>query len=147
MHAAPYAHLVGFRSRLERLPLTSRPPIRIISICDDYGLRESREMLLRSENYEVWSLSSADLPDVSVIRESDLAILCHSVSHCASGFRGLFRSHNPNIRFLDLHLIVDREVEGSGISMLSGPGFLRLVNAFLTFRREESGCITFRRAS
>lgn len=54
-------------------------PVRILSICDDDGLRASRQLLLVNEGYETESVSSTIARSVLDGRSFDIALICRSV--------------------------------------------------------------------
>jgi DNA-binding response OmpR family regulator len=60
-------------------PRSAATPARILSICDDEGLRLSRELLLLNQGYETESVSSNAPLTVSRVRSFDLALICRSV--------------------------------------------------------------------
>lgn len=52
---------------------------RILSICDDEGLRHSRELLLTSEGYSTESVTSDVVLSVEQARRFDAVLICRSV--------------------------------------------------------------------
>ena len=54
-------------------------PNRILSICDDEGLRASRELLLLKDGYPTVSVSSNTPLTVNQVRSFRLALICRSV--------------------------------------------------------------------
>jgi hypothetical protein len=54
--------------------------IRVLSICDDQGILQSRELLLKHEGYDVESVSSRQSIEPDRIRTFHVAILCHSLN-------------------------------------------------------------------
>lgn len=101
--------------------------IRLLSICDDEGIRFSRDLVLRHEGYEVDSVPSSEKLDSARIRSFHIAVLCHSLSpNRAAEIAFTLRRCNPDIGILRVHAIrsatdhfydVDCEV-------LPGPGQL-----------------------
>jgi hypothetical protein len=101
--------------------------VRVLSICDDDGIRFSRDLVLKHEGYDVESVASNENLDAAQVRCFHVAILCHSLSpHRAAEIARILRSCNPDIGILRVHAIrspldhfydVDCEV-------LPGPGQL-----------------------
>ncbi len=89
--------------------MSRRKGVRILSICDDDGIRFSRELVLIQEGYEVESVSSRSLLNADWVRSFHIAILCHSLSaeHAAS-LTDTLRRFNPTIRVLRVHSIRSR---------------------------------------
>lgn len=80
--------------------------IRILSICDDDGIRSSREMVLKQEGYEVESTTSATLVDDGRAGSFHVAILCHSITpEHAAHITEKLRAANPEIAVLRVHAI------------------------------------------
>lgn len=109
--------------------------IRILSISDDPMVRSTRELVLRTDGYEIVSISSNDLLSVSEIRSFDVAVICHSVpTERAMGLIDRLRRYKPEIRVLRVNSRVRRvepfyEVDSE---VLSGPGaLLRAVKQLL----------------
>jgi len=83
-------------------------------------------MILQQEGFEVDSFSSFENPDVSLLRDADMAILCGSSQGTdLSPLRERFRHFNPGIRILNLSLLRNRTIEGYGAAI-----FLRIVRIF-----------------
>ena len=101
--------------------------IRVLSICDDEGIRFSRDLVLRHEGYEVESVLSSEQLDADRIRSFQIAILCHSLSpsHAAEIAIGL-RRFNPGIGILRVHAIRSSmdHVYDVDCEVLPGPGQL-----------------------
>lgn len=101
--------------------------IRILSICDDEGIRYSRDLVLRHEGYEVESVPSNEKLDPTRIRSFHIAILCHSLSpsRAAEVATGL-RRFNPEIGVLRVHAIRGRAEYDYDVDceVLPGPGQL-----------------------
>lgn len=101
--------------------------VRVLSICDDDGIRFSRDLVLKHEGYEVESVPSNVKLDPSWVCSFHIAVLCHSLSPArACEIAMALRLSNPAIRILRVHAIrsaadhfydVDCEV-------LPGPGQL-----------------------
>lgn len=92
-----------------RMRATSRKGIRLLSICDDDGIRFSRELVLMQEGYEVESVASSAQLDGSYVRSFHIAILCHSLNpkRAAKITEGL-RQRNPSIAVLRVHAMRSR---------------------------------------
>lgn len=100
---------------------------RILSICDDDGIRFSRDLVLKHEGYEVESVTSNEKLDLTRIRCFHIAVLCHSLAPDRAAEIAIYlRRCNPDIGILRVHAIrsaldhyydVDCEV-------LPGPGQL-----------------------
>jgi hypothetical protein len=74
---------------------------RILSISDDRGVRTPRELIMREGGYEVVSITSDDLLDVSEIRKFDVAVICDSVRPArAMSIVDRLRRYNPDILLL-----------------------------------------------
>jgi hypothetical protein len=101
--------------------------IRVLSICDDDGIRFSRGLVLKHEGYEVESMPSNEKLDPVWVRSFHVAVLCHSLAPSrAAQIAMTLRRCNPDIGILRVHAIrsatdhfydVDCEV-------LPGPGQL-----------------------
>jgi hypothetical protein len=77
--------------------------VTILSIGDDVRLLETRQMVFASAGYQVYSATSADVFDENLIRQMDIAVICHSVpqklaARLACSFHGL----NPALPILRL---------------------------------------------
>lgn len=115
------------------------PTFRIISICDDRALRESRESVLKREHFEVHSFSSSDRPGISLIRETSLVIICSSIdSATACGLRQVLHRDNPEIRFLDLSLMSQ---QGSRALLFDARRFLNIVKMVARSSNENRGML------
>jgi hypothetical protein len=53
--------------------------VTILSIGDDVRLLETRQMVFASAGYQVHSATSADVFEENLIRQMDIAVICHSV--------------------------------------------------------------------
>jgi hypothetical protein len=79
-----------------------RKNIRILSLCDDPGLRRSRELLLNSAGYEVVSAPDGADP-TQAAAGCTVAVLCHSfLPFQAADLTRKLRECNPAIRFLQI---------------------------------------------
>jgi len=107
--------------------MSSRKSIRILSICDDDGIRISRELVLRQEGYEVESITSSVTWDPRLAGCFHIAILCHTLPPAeAAQWATLLRQGNPGVRVLRVHSIRSRS-EGLydvDCEVLSGPAAL-----------------------
>lgn len=101
--------------------------IRVLSICDDEGIRYSRELVLRHEGYDAESVASNEPLDPAQIRSFQIAILCHSLSPSrAAQIAIALRLYNPEIGVLRVHALrsnVDH-VYDVDCEVLPGPGQL-----------------------
>lgn len=95
--AGPGAHAV-----LDRLPVDTGEPVRILCISDYEGLRISRELLLRQAGFYPESCLSATPLDVFAARRFPVALLCHSVPHeravCIAGVLHRYHSRISVVR-------------------------------------------------
>ncbi len=114
--------------------------IRILSICDDEGIRFSRELVLRQEGYAVESLASTEPLDPNRARSCQLAILCHSLSpDCAARITAFLRELNPLILVVRVHAIrstLDPYYDAD-CEVLPGPGQLLQGIQLLCARLEQ----------
>src|SRR5947209_8120931 len=100
---------IGGGSRCNFLPLnagTSRdaPQIRILTISDYEGLRNSREQVLRMQGFYVESVPSRARFDVAWVRSFDIAVFCQSVEHGrAMRIATQLRALHPGIALLRIH--------------------------------------------
>ncbi|MFP5277187.1 MAG: hypothetical protein ACLGPM_08725 [Acidobacteriota bacterium] len=89
--------------------MSRRKGVRILSICDDEGIRFSRELVLMQEGYEVESVSSRAFLNADWVRSFHIAVLCHTLSaECAASLAETLRRSNPEIRVLRVHSIRSR---------------------------------------
>jgi DNA-binding response OmpR family regulator len=101
--------------------------IRILSICDDEGIRFSRELVLKQEGYEVESVRSDEDVDDSRIKSFHIAVLCHSLSpEDAARMTIQLREANSTISVLRVHAIRSMETRFYDVDceVLPGPGQL-----------------------
>ena len=77
--------------------------IQILSLCDDSGLKRSRELLLQNAGYEVTSLpSDTGLTDV-LARRFDVAVLGYSLGgRTVRQLTEVLRQLNPDIRVINI---------------------------------------------
>ncbi|HZP04372.1 MAG TPA: hypothetical protein VFB43_05680 [Terracidiphilus sp.] len=82
---------------------------KLISICDDDGLRVSRELILRHEGFEVVSIASnAALNDWAQM-SFDIAVICWSVpAERTLQILAILRGNNPHISVLRVHASLNR---------------------------------------
>lgn len=114
--------------------------IRLLSICDDDGIRFSRDLVLRHEGYEVESVPSNEKLDAARIRSFQIAVLCHSLSpHRAAEIAFMLRRCNPGIGILRVHAIrsVVDHVYDVDCEVLPGPGQLLDAIGILATRFER----------
>lgn len=107
--------------------MTPGKPIRILSICDDEGIRFSRDLVLRHEGYCVESVSSGENLDANRIRSFHIAILCHSLlPGRAAELAAELRRANPGIGILRVRAIRSRTDSqyDAECEVLPGPGQL-----------------------
>lgn len=101
--------------------------IRVLSVCDDEGIRRSREMVLKFEAYDVESVPSTEKLEPEQLRSFHIAVLCHSIPPSrAAELASCFRSANPDIRVVRVHAIrshVDH-VYDVDCEVFPGPGQL-----------------------
>lgn len=101
--------------------------IRLLSVCDDDGIRFSRELVLKQEGYEVESMTSREALDPARVRSFHIAILCHSLSPSrAAEFAIALRRLNPAIGVLRVHAIRSSmdHIYDVDCEVLPGPGQL-----------------------
>jgi hypothetical protein len=80
---------------------TVASPARVLSICDDDGLRMSRDLLLQGAGYHTESMESSTAIPASSVRSFDLALICRSIdSERAVALAGFLRKYHPAIRIL-----------------------------------------------
>jgi hypothetical protein len=122
--------------------------IRLLSICDDDGIRFSRDLVLRHEGYEVESVASNEKLDSARIQSFHIAVLCHSLSaNRAAEIAFALRRSNPEIGVLRVHAIrgaVDHSYDVD-CEVLPGPGQLLDAVKTLAMRYEISHRLQERR--
>lgn len=122
--------------------------IRLLSICDDDGIRFSRDLVLRHEGYEVESMPSNEILDPDHSRSFHIAVLCHSLSpHRAAEIACTLRRYNPEIGILRVHAIrsATDHVYDVDCEVLPGPGQLLEAVRTLAVRFESPHQETGRR--
>jgi CheY-like chemotaxis protein len=83
--------------------MTSCAHIRVLSICDDDGLRYSRELLLATGGFDTTSVSSNDVWERAAKSKYDLIILCHAVDiNRALRVISFIRRRNPQVHTLGI---------------------------------------------
>jgi hypothetical protein len=104
--------------------MSSGNHFRILSICDDDGLRLSRELLLRRNGYETDSVSSQDYLTVDYVRSFGVALICPSVdSRSTAILIERLGRYNPEIQILyidELRIAADLCFD-MGAYLLAGP--------------------------
>jgi DNA-binding NarL/FixJ family response regulator len=115
--------------------MNSEPTRWLISICDDDGLRYSRELILRHADYEVVSVSSNATLEQLTSRPFDIAIICQSVeAGRAEQILEILKFHNAEIRVLCINSYpnrlryavgVDYQVPGRPTALLQAVAALR----------------------
>lgn len=99
------------------------PPVRILSISDDDGLRFSRELLLENDGYETESIASNTPVSVSRVRSFDVALICRSVDpERALALTDMLRRYHPEIQILCIAPLERRYTYAVDIEVASGPG-------------------------
>lgn len=101
--------------------------VRILSICDDEGIRFSREMVLKEEGYDVESVDSSHPLDAAQSGSCQLAVLCHSLSpDRAARITAFLRQSNPRILVVRIHAIrsAPNPYYDADCEVLPGPGQL-----------------------
>jgi CheY-like chemotaxis protein len=113
------------------------PPkgVRILSVCDDDGIRFSRELVLKQEGYEVESVPSREHLEDSRICSFHIAVLCHSLdAEDAARIANQLRDANPSIAVLRVHAIrtMSNDFYDVDCEVFPGPG--QLLNGIETLR-------------
>ena len=86
-------------------------PVRILSISDDDGLRQSRELLLLTYGFDVTSTSSDTPISVMQVRSFPFALICRSVSsERVMALVDMLRRYNPEIQILRIAPLDDDDV-------------------------------------
>ena len=98
-------------------------PVRILSICDDDGLRFSRELVLRNDGYETESITSKDALTAARVRSFDIALICRSVHPTrAMALSDWLRQYNPEIQIVCIAPLEDAaEPCEANLEILAGP--------------------------
>ena len=100
--------------------------VRILSICDDDGLRASRELLLLNEGYETESATSNDALSLCEAAPFDIALICRSVGsdRAADLIQTLQRSY-PEMLVLAIETLDEHPESGNmGLQVASAPAIL-----------------------
>lgn len=101
--------------------------VRILSVCDDDGIRFSRELVLKQEGYEVESVPSDEHLEDGRIRSFHIAILCHSLgAEDAARIANRLRDANCSIAVLRVHAIrtMSNDFYDVDCEVFPGPGQL-----------------------
>jgi DNA-binding NtrC family response regulator len=98
-------------------------PVRILSVSDDDGLRNSRELLLENDGYETESITSNTALSVARVRSFDIGLICRSVEpERAMALTEMLRRYNPNILILSIRPLENRpEHFDADLEIPSGP--------------------------
>ncbi len=96
--------------------------LRILSISDDDGLRNSRELVLSSGGYETESITSTAVLSVTWVRSFDIAVICRSVEpERAMALMDMLRRYHPGIQIISISPL-ERSFECSEPDMEIGSG-------------------------
>src|SRR5579863_5435729 len=88
---------------LRSIQKAEAPVARVLSVCDDEGLRVSRELLLQKDGYQTESIESNAAITVSRVRSFDLALICRSVDRGrAIALTEMLRRYHPAIQILSI---------------------------------------------
>lgn len=95
---------------------------RILSICDDEGLRCSRELLLTREGYSTLSVTSDVDLSAELAQRFDAVLICRSVDPK----RGLaltetLERYNPGIQIMCIGPVENVDEAGYNLPVLRGP--------------------------
>ena len=117
-------------------------PTKILSICDDDGLRYSRQLVLESVGYQVESVPSDAPLEAAQVKEFEIAILCHSVdaNHAANLAKDL-RRMNRSILVLRVHAIQGMQERLYDVDCEVLPDPLPLLNAIKSLRARTTGAL------
>jgi DNA-binding NtrC family response regulator len=86
---------------LRSIQKAGAPVAHILSVCDDEGLRLSRELLLQKDGYQTESMESNTAFTVRRARSFDLALICRSVDRArAITVIEILRRYHPAIQIL-----------------------------------------------
>jgi hypothetical protein len=112
---------------------------RILSICDDNGLRLSRELLLLKDGYKTESILSNTPLTVARVRSFDLALICRSVDpKRALALVEMLRRYHPPIQILCITpLESSAPMYLADLEVPSGPQ--ALLDAIRIFLRKRQG--------
>jgi CheY-like chemotaxis protein len=97
--------------------------VRILSICDDDGLRFSRQLLLDNEGYETASVTSDAALSKTAEGTFDIALICRSVDpEREVALIALLRDYHPEIQILRLTPVKNGgDSSGADPEPLTGP--------------------------
>ncbi|HEX3941896.1 MAG TPA: hypothetical protein VHX11_10485 [Acidobacteriaceae bacterium] len=117
--------------------MNSGPGRWLISICDDDGLRYSRELILRHADYKVVSVSSNATLEQLTSRPFDIAILCQSVeAERAERIVEILKRENAAIRVLGINSYPTRLRYAVGVEYESPGRPTALLQAVAALRGE-----------
>jgi len=119
--------------------MDSRPTARILSICDDDGLRLSREPLLLNDGYVVESIASSVPLSVARVRTFDIALICRSVdAHRAMALKEMLERYNSQIQVVCISpLDFESFIDASSLVPPTPEGLLHAIR-LLADRRKAS---------
>jgi hypothetical protein len=119
--------------------------MRILSISDDSGLGESRQLILESAGYAAATVDSRSPLGVAFVRTFDAAIVCQSLNpDCAVRLADRLHRYHPAIRILRIRLIQsDLDVGYDGIcDTLAGPmNLLNTIEEILKGKRRDGSLV------
>jgi DNA-binding NtrC family response regulator len=124
---------------------TVAPAAHVLSICDDDGLRFSRELLLMRDGYKTESIQSNTALTDTWIRSFDLALICRSVNRDrAIALVETLRRHHPGIQILAIRpLDSSPDLCDADLEVPSGPpALLNAIRSFLHQRTHRAHCDT-----
>jgi CheY-like chemotaxis protein len=103
---------------------------RILSICDDEGLRHSRELLLTSEGYSTLSVRSDVVLSREQAQEFDAVLICRSVApRKGLELTEMLERYNPAIQIMCIGPVENADDVDYRLPVLRGPQvFLDEVN-------------------
>jgi hypothetical protein len=117
----------------------------VLSICDDDGLRLSRELLLLKDGYKTESIQSNTALSVNRVRSFDLALICRSVNReRAVPLVEMLRRVHPAIQILASKLLDSSpELCDADLEVPSGPqALLNEIRSFLQQRTANPSRMT-----
>lgn len=111
-------------------------PFRILSICDDDGLRYSRELLLVKGGFVAESVTSDSFLSMTKVRSFDAALICQSVPpHRVVELDETLRRYNPEIQVLSMAALESAEACDPEPRLLRRPA--RLLQAVRLLRDQH----------
>lgn len=115
------------------------PAAHVLSICDDDGLRLSRELLLLKDGYKTESIQSNANLTVTWVRSFDLALICRSVNReRAIALVERLRRYHSAIRILAIRpLDSSPDMCDADLEVPSGPQ--ALLDAIRSFLHQQTG--------